>query len=99
MSKTTTKIRDSYIRVDIRAPGDYGWCSIGGAERSIQEEKQLLNEAAEQIRRHVDGIIQPEVILETYEECECGHEYEIDPDDPGVTFCCGRDVAQRKDTE
>jgi hypothetical protein len=52
------KLIHENLRVEVtpRHPGDYGFFSISGEQRSEKEERDACEDIAEQIRRHVDGI-------------------------------------------
>ena len=48
--------RDYYLKVYLRHPGDFGFCSISSVTRTEEEEKALCNRVITEIERHVNDI-------------------------------------------
>jgi hypothetical protein len=52
------------IIVELKGPGDFGFVHMSGIYRSPWEEKNLAEEIANQIKRHVDNVGSVQIIHE-----------------------------------
>ena len=95
---------DFHVRVEPHNPGDYGFCSISGAERTEDESVAICEEIAIQIRRHIDNLPTRgnkgvSISWKTEEICEyCGYNWGEDSDEFNGG-CCDKDIEHEpKDT-
>lgn len=98
-----TNITDGYVRIDLRRPGDYGACIIGGTRRTEQEIKDDLNRLEEAAKRKLSkfdderGAVS--VVYETEEVCEhCGYPWT----EESTTYnggCCARDELENPEDQ
>jgi len=93
------------IRVEVyaKSPGDFGFASMSGVFRTEDEELQMCEGIARDIRRHVDdlpsrGNSGVNVVYDTREYCEfCENTWEVDEN--GEPICCSRAANEFKETK
>jgi methionyl-tRNA synthetase len=65
------KIENLRVVVEPRGAGDFGFASISGMKRTLEEEMAICEDIIQQIKRHVDDI--GSVYLERDSELVCEH--------------------------
>ena len=96
MGRKTARV-NARLEVYARQPGDFGIIRMSEAPRPIEQELAELEEIADQIRRHVDGLPSYPgngvvAVWDTEATCEfCGSTWTEAYDSPHNGGCCHDD--------
>lgn len=83
---------DIRVEVEPRHPGNFGWVSISGCERSEAETISICESIVQDIKRHVDDIQDARVVYHTELVCEhCDSIWTEGEDSPHNGGCCFKD--------